>query len=94
VICAAAGEGVVETAISKALSDGRAPTKSEILQAAREIKGHTAEQKKEKRAERERIGAKAARSKESPAIADRAICATPLGEVCRRGSRRLYFSWN
>jgi N6-adenosine-specific RNA methylase IME4 len=54
-----AGEGAVETAISKALAEGRPPTKTEILQAAREIKGATTEQKKARRAERERaLGAK------------------------------------
>lgn len=49
-----AGDEVVETAIGKALSEGRAPTKSEILNAAREIRGQSSAMKKEKRAERER----------------------------------------
>lgn len=49
-----AGNEVVETTIGKALSEGRAPTKSEILQAAREIRGHAAGQKKESRAAKER----------------------------------------
>lgn len=49
-----AGPDVVETTIGKALSEGRAPTKSEILKAAQEIRGQTTDEKKQRRAERER----------------------------------------
>ncbi len=48
-----AGTQVVENAISRALSEGRAPTKSEILNAAKEIKAERAVEKKDARAEKE-----------------------------------------
>ena len=48
-----AGEEVVERVLRAAIDENRAPTKSEILAAAREIKNEAAEAKKEKRAERE-----------------------------------------
>jgi N6-adenosine-specific RNA methylase IME4 len=44
-----AGEGVVETAIGRALAEGRAPTKSEILEAAKEIRTERADRKRETR---------------------------------------------
>lgn len=49
-----AGNDVVESALNRALAEGRAPTKAEILQAAREIRGERQGDKKERRAERER----------------------------------------
>lgn len=49
-----AGVGVVENALSRALSEGRAPTKAEILQAARSIRDEQQGDKKERRADRER----------------------------------------
>lgn len=49
-----AGEEVIEGALRKALSEGRAPTKGEILQAAREIREERQGNKAERRAERER----------------------------------------
>lgn len=49
-----AGDEVVEGALRKALSEGRAPTKGEILQAARDIRNERQGDKKERRAERER----------------------------------------
>jgi N6-adenosine-specific RNA methylase IME4 len=52
-----AGNDVVEGALSRAIAEGRSPTKAEILQAAREIRGEG--DKKVRRAEREReLGAK------------------------------------
>lgn len=54
-----AGESIVESALNRALSEGRAPTKAEILQAAREIRDERQGDKKERRAEREReLGSK------------------------------------
>ena len=48
-----AGEPVVETAITKALSEGRAPTKAEILETAKEIYAERADEKRTARTERE-----------------------------------------
>lgn len=48
-----AGEAVVDDVISKALSEGRVPTKGEILRAAQEIKKEKAGEKAAKRAEKE-----------------------------------------
>jgi N6-adenosine-specific RNA methylase IME4 len=49
-----AGDDVVERALRNALREGRAPTKGEILQAARDIRNERQGDKKERRAERER----------------------------------------
>lgn len=49
-----AGEEVIEGTLRRALSEGRTPTKAEILQAAREIRNERQGDKKERRAERER----------------------------------------
>jgi N6-adenosine-specific RNA methylase IME4 len=48
-----AGEEIVDDVISKALSEGRAPTKGEILRAAQEIRKEKAGEKAAKRAEKE-----------------------------------------
>jgi N6-adenosine-specific RNA methylase IME4 len=49
-----AGEDVIEGALGRALADGRAPTKAEILQAAREIRSERQNDKAQRRQERER----------------------------------------
>jgi N6-adenosine-specific RNA methylase IME4 len=48
-----AGEETVETAIDRALTEGRAPTKAEILSAAKQFRAERAEEKKLRREERE-----------------------------------------
>ncbi len=48
-----AGEAVVDGVISNALSEGRAPTRAEILKAAQEIRKEKLGQKAQKRAEKE-----------------------------------------
>lgn len=56
-----AGEGVVESALQNALAEGRAPTKAEILNAAKAIRAEQQSEKADKRAEREATLANATR---------------------------------